>query len=212
MILHGYFRSGAAFRTRIAFNLKKLAADHSAVHLRRGEQRSESFLRLNPQGLVPALAVPNAVLTQSLAIIEYLDELHPDPPLLPPDALGRARVRSIAQIIGSDTHPLGNLRVLNYLEDRLGIAEQERADWYNHWIELGLEAVEARLCEPESGLFCHGDEPGLADIFLVPQVVAAERFGLDISRFARVNAVAAHALRLEAFQTALPARQPDCDA
>mgnify|MGYP003383138225 CR=1 FL=1 len=211
MILHGYFRSGSAFRTRIALNLKNLTAEQQAIHLRRGEQHSESYRRLNPQGLVPALELADDVLTQSLAIIEYFDELHPDPPLLPSDAIGRARVRSLSLIIACDTHPLGNLRVLSYLHDELELSDDACANWYNHWIGLGLAAVEARLGERESGNFCHADAPGLADICLVPQVINAQRFGLDISRFTRINQVTANALQLDAFRNALPDRQPDCE-
>lgn len=211
MILHGYFRSAAAFRVRIALNMKGLDVDHHYVHLRHREQRSREFLNINRQGLVPALGVNGAVLTQSLAIIEYLDEIHPTPPLLPADPLGRARVRSIAQMVTCDIHPLDNLRVLNYLRQPLGHNEDQVASWYNHWITEGFEAIEARLIEDQAGLFCHGNTLTLADICLVPQIVNADRFGLDLSSFPRILALAEAALRLPAVARALPEVQSDAE-
>lgn len=211
MILHGYFRSAAAFRVRIALNLKGSAVEHRYVHLRKGEQRAERYLALNPQGLVPSLDVDGIVLTQSLAIIEYLDETHPEPPLLPSDAIARARVRSLAQTVACDIHPIDNLRVLSYLRAPLGHSDEEVNAWYNHWIAVGFDAIEARLAEPATGRFCHGDAPTLADICLIPQVANATRFGLDLSPYARIRAVYDAALTLPAFADAMPAQQADAE-
>ncbi len=212
LTLHGYFRSSAAWRVRIALEMKGIAFGQVFRHLRKGEQSAPDFLALNPQGLVPALEVAGqGALTQSLAIIEWLEETQPGPKLLPADAWGRARVRSLAQIIACDTHPIQNLRVLQYVKRQLG-QEQAAVDaWARHWITLGLTAVEARLAEPESGRFCHGDEPGLADICLVPQLSNARRFGLDLSPFPRVLAVEAACQVLPAFRRAAPESQPDAE-
>src|SRR5438045_3695990 len=184
MKLYGYFRSSAAFRVRIALNLKKLDYDNAFIHLRRGDQGQPEYLGVNPQGLVPALEIDGQTLIQSLAIIEYLDETHPEPPLLPPDAAGRARVRGLAAIVACDIHPLNNLRVLRYLHGPLGHGEDVLGTWYNHWIDSGFHAVEGLLAgDARTGKFCHGDGPGLADIALVPQVVNAERYDLDMTPY-----------------------------
>ena len=170
MKLYGYFRSSAAFRVRIALNLKKLDYENAFVHLRRGDQTQPEFLGLNPQGLVPALAVDEHRLTQSLPIIEYLDEMHPEPPLLPRDAAGRARVRALAAIVACDIHPLNNLRVLRYLHRPLGVDQDAVETWYNHWIDSGFRALEGLLAgDRRTAAFCHGEQPCLADIALVPQ-------------------------------------------
>lgn len=211
MILHGYFRSAAAFRVRIALNLKGAAVEHRYVHLRKGEQRAGSYLALNPQGLVPSLDVDGVVLTQSLAIIEYLDETHPEPPLLPSDPIARARVRSLAQTVACDIHPIDNLRVLSYLRAPLGHSDEEVNAWYNHWIAVGFDAIEARLAEPATGRFCHGDAPTLADVCLIPQVANATRFGLDLAPYPRIRAVYDEALTLPAFAAAMPAQQADAE-
>ena len=172
MKLYGYFRSSAAFRVRIALNLKGLDYENAFIHLRRGDQAAPEFLGINPQGLVPALEIDGQTLTQSSAIIEYLDETHPEPPLLPRDAAGRARVRALAAIVACDIHPLNNLRVLRYLHGPLGHDQGVIETWYNHWIDSGFRALERLLADdPRTGAFCHGDTPGLADIALVPQVV-----------------------------------------
>jgi maleylacetoacetate isomerase len=168
MKLYGYFRSSAAFRVRIALHLKGLDYEQAFIHLRKGDQRSTDYLRLNPQGLVPALvAEDGAVLTQSLSIIEYLEETRPLPPLLPRDSVGRARVRSLAEAIACDIHPIDNLRVLQYLSRQFGHKEPDIETWFNHWIALGFEGIEKTLAsDGKAGKFCHGDTPGLADVEL----------------------------------------------
>jgi maleylacetoacetate isomerase len=168
MKLYGFFRSSAAFRVRIALNLKGLAYDSVSIHLRRNDQAKPDYQRVNPQGLVPALEMDGQTLIQSLAIIEYLDEVHPDPPLLPQTPGERARVRALADIVACDIHPINNLRVLRYLTHLFGRSESDIAVWYNHWIDAGFQALEALLArDAHTGIFCHGDRPGLADIALV---------------------------------------------
>lgn len=210
-VLHGYFRSSAAFRVRIALALKGIDAQQIYHHLRHGEQRSPDYLALNPQGLVPALEADGTVLTQSLAIIEYLDETVPGAALLPPDPTARARVRAIAQIVACDIHPIDNLRVLNYLRHDLAQDEASVARWYNHWIASGFEAIEQRLAEPQTGRFVHGDSPTLADICLVPQVFNAANFKLDLSPFPRIRVIFDHAMTLPAFANSAPQQQPDAE-
>ena len=213
MKLYGYFRSSAAFRVRIALNLKKLDYANAFIHLRRGEQSQPEFLGLNPQGLVPAIEIEGHPLTQSLAIIEYLDETHSEPPLLPPDAAGRARVRALAAIVACDIHPLNNLRVLRYLHGPLGHDERAIETWYNHWIDSGFRAFEELLAaDRRTGAFCHGDRPGLADVALVPQVVNAERYRLDLAPYPTIARIFATCMKLDAFAAAHPERQPDRDA
>lgn len=210
-VLHGYYRSSAAFRLRIALSLKGIEAEHISHHLRKGEQRSPEYLILNPQGLVPALEMDGTILTQSLAMIEYLDETVSKNPLLPSDALGRARVRSLAQIIACDIHPINNLRVLNYLRDQLRKNDNEIQNWYNHWITLGFDTIEHRLSEPDTGRFMHGDTPSLADICLVPQVFNAANFQLDLEPYPRIRRVFDEAMALQEFSTAVPASQFDAE-
>jgi maleylpyruvate isomerase len=182
MLLYGYFRSSAAYRTRIALNLKGLAYDSSYVHLQKNDQLSPDYAKVNPQQLLPALVDDGTLLTQSLAIIEYLEETHPEPPLLPADPAGRARVRAIALAIACDIHPLNNLRVLRYLVREMGVSDAKKDEWYRHWVETGLAQVEQLLAgHPATGKFCHGDSPGLADICLVPQIANARRFKCDLS-------------------------------
>jgi maleylacetoacetate isomerase len=210
MKLYGYFRSSAAFRVRIALNLKGLDYEGAFVHLRRGDQRRPEFLGVNPQGLVPALEIDGERLIQSLPIIEYLDETHPEPPLLPPDAAGRARVRALAAIVACDIHPINNLRVLRYLTRQLGHHQAAIEAWYNHWIAEGFAAFEALLQgDRRSGLFCHGERPGLADIALVPQVVNAERYRLDLEPYPTITRIFDRCMKLDAFAAAHPSRQPD---
>ena len=186
MRLYSYFRSSASYRVRIALALKNLPFEYTAVHLVKNEQLAPAFRALAPAELVPALVVDDAaageaVLTQSLAIIEYLDETHPEPPLLPADALGRARVRAIALDIACEIHPLDNLRVLRYLQRELKVSDDDKDRWYRHWVESGLEVVERQLAgNPATGRFCHGDRPGLADCVLVPQIFNARRMDCRI--------------------------------
>jgi maleylacetoacetate isomerase/maleylpyruvate isomerase len=212
MKLHNYFRSSASYRVRIALNLKGLAFDYIPVHLSRdgGEQFTPAFRSVNAEALVPVLRSGGDTLTQSLAIIEYLDEVYPDPPLLPATAGGRARVRSLAQAIACDIHPLNNLRVLRYLTGSLGLSDEVKNVWYRHWVALGLEALEARLStEPATGRFCHGEQPGLADCCLVPQLYNARRFQCDLSTYPTLLAIEDHCQALDAFLQAMPDRQPD---
>ncbi|HKV97939.1 MAG TPA: maleylacetoacetate isomerase [Gammaproteobacteria bacterium] len=214
MELYTYFRSSAAYRVRIALNLKGLKADYRYVHLVKdgGQQHQPEYLALNPQGLVPALVDKGHVLTQSLAIIEYLDETHPQPPLLPKDAPGRARVRALAQIVASDIHPVNNQRILKYLEKEFRADEAARSKWYRHWIVEGFNALDKLLgSSPATGKFCHGDQPTLADICLVPQVFNARRFKIDLASFPAIERINATCLALAAFADAAPDRQPDAE-
>jgi len=208
-VLYGYFRSSAAYRVRIALGLKGLSAEHRFVHLRKGEQTQPAYRKVNPAGLVPDWIDDDLELAQSIAIIEYLDETHPQPPLLPPDAKGRAIAREIALAVASDIHPIGNLRVLNRLTG-MGVDEATRAAWSKHWIETGFEAVEARLSHLP-GPFALGDQPTLADICIVPQVFNARRFGVDLTPYKRIVAIDAAAAKLDAFAAAEPGRQPDAE-
>jgi maleylpyruvate isomerase len=212
--LYDYFRSSAAYRVRISLNLKGIAtSSRTFVHLRMGSQRAQDYLALNPQGLVPALELGDGrVLTQSLAIIEYLDETHPTPPLLPKDAASRARVRAIALGIACEIHPLNNLRVLNYLTGTLGIAEAQKNGWYKYWIDVGFEALERQLARDDAtGTFCHGETPTIADICLVPQLANARRFKIDVSPYATLVRIEAACQALPAFAQAAPAHQPDAE-
>jgi maleylacetoacetate isomerase len=208
--LHGYYRSSASFRVRIALNLKAIAYSDAFHHLRRGEQRTPDYLKLNRQGLVPTLGIDGQVLIQSLSILEYLDETRPNPPLLPADPGGRARVRALAQIVACDIHPIDNLRVLNYLRKTLHQPEEALRDWYNRWIADGFEAIEGMLASsPETGRFCHGDSVTMADICLVPQVVNARNFDLDMTPFPILQRISEAALALPAFESAMPSNQKD---
>ena len=209
MTLYGYALSSASYRVRIALKLKGLAVATVAVHLRQGEQRQPEFLKLNSQGFVPALRLDDGqVLTQSVAIIEYLDERYPRPPLLPASPAERARVRALCQLIACDVHPLNNLRVLKYLEAQLGLDESARNAWYQHWINAGFEALEQSLMRSASaGRYCHGDSPGMADVLLVPQVFNARRFAVDLAAYPRIAAVDAACRAIPAFAEAAPERQ-----
>jgi maleylacetoacetate isomerase len=208
--LYSYFRSSAAYRCRIALNLKGLAYETVAVHLVKdgGQHHAPAYRALNPQGLVPALRHDERVITQSLAIMEYLDEVHPEPPLLPGDAGSRARIRAFALAIACDIHPINNLRVLNYLRGPLGQQQPAVDRWYRHWVETGLAACEALLPDRESR-FCFGDRPTLADACLVPQLYNARRFNCDLGAIPRLLAVDAAARALPAFAKAAPEAQPD---
>ncbi|MGC1302827.1 MAG: maleylacetoacetate isomerase [Caulobacteraceae bacterium] len=210
--LHGYYRSSAAFRVRAALALKGIAFELVPHHLRKGEQRAPDYMEIQPQGLVPALEIDGHVLIQSMAIIEYLDATRPTPPLLPGDEAGRARVRGLAQLIACDIHPVDNLRVLNRLRRDLGQEEANVVAWYNHWIAEGFEALERLLAEsPDTGRFCHGDTPGLADLCLVPQVVNSRNFKLDLTPYPTIGRISDACLALPAFEQAMPQNQPDAE-
>lgn len=210
MRLHGYWRSGTSYRVRIALNFKGVTYEQVAHDLWRGDQKRQAFLALQPQGLVPALKVDGQVLIQSPAILEWLEERYPDPPLLPQDVLGRAQVRAMAAIIGCDIHPLNNLRILKALKNDLGADQAAINNWIARWISDGFTALEA-MTGDHGGVFAFGDEPTLADVYLVPQIYSAERFGVDLSPFPRLTAAAAAARALPAFAAADPAVQPDAD-
>lgn len=214
MKLYSYFRSSAAYRVRIALNLKGLAYETVPVHLLRngGEHRQPAYTALNPQALVPALADDGHWLTQSLAVIEYLEETRGGPPLLPADPPGRARVRALAQLIACDTHPLNNLRVLRYLQDVLAADEAAKNAWYRHWVAESFNALEILLQSAGTGRFCHGDTPTLADCCLVPQVYNARRFGVDLTPYPAIVRIDAECAALPAFQAAAPEAQPDAAA
>ncbi len=211
--LYSYFRSSAAYRVRIALGLKGLDYRIVPVHLLRhgGEQLGDDYRRRNPEGLVPALDEDGRILTQSLAIMEYLDETHGPATLLPTDAPGRARVRALALHVACDIHPLNNLRVLRWLAHELKVEPSARDDWYRHWVELGFRSLEAQLQSPATGRCCHGDAPGLADCCLVPQVYNARRYDVDLSAFPTIERIAAHCESLPAFQAARPDAQPDAE-
>lgn len=212
MKLHTYYRSSASYRVRIAMNLKGLHADQAYVHLSKngGEQFGPEFEALNPGHLLPVLEDDGLVLPQSLAIIEYLDDTHQGIPLLPADARGRARVRALSQAIACDIHPLNNLRVLNYLSTELGVTDEQKQAWYRHWVALGLAALEKQLARSgDTGLFCHGDTPTMADCCLTPQLYNARRFACDLAPYPTVVAIGARCEALEAFARARPDAQPD---
>ncbi len=214
MKLYTYFRSSAAYRVRIALNLKGLDYEAVPVHLLRGggEQLQPAYRAVNPAGLLPALDDGAAAIGQSLAIIEYLDETRPQRPLLPDDAAGRARVRALALTVAADTHPLGNLRVLKYLTGELKISEEMKLGWQHHWMATGLAALERLLADDaRTGRFCHGDTPTLADCCLVPQVFNAQRFQLDLSPYPTIVRIHGACAELPAFQQAHPAQQADAE-
>jgi maleylpyruvate isomerase len=207
MKLYTYFRSSSAYRVRIALNLKGISYEPVFVNIRRGEQRAPDYLALNPQGLVPLLVDGEHKLTQSLAIIEYLEETHPQPPLLPAESHSRARVRALAQLIACEIQPLNNTRVLKYLEFTLKQREQARMLWYRHWITQGFEILES-LLDP-GHRFCQGDAPTLADVCLVPQVFNALRYGSDLTPYPKLSRVCGRCAELPAFRAAHPENQPD---
>ncbi|MEO7242652.1 MAG: maleylacetoacetate isomerase [Variovorax sp.] len=212
MKLYSYFRSSASYRVRIALNLKGLPYEYAAVHLPRGDQKHEDFARLSPDHVVPVLEDGGAHLLQSMAIIEYLDETHPEPALLPRDALGRAQVRALAQTIACEIHPLNNLRVLKYLVRDLKLEEAAKNEWYRHWVGDGLQAFEKQLAQRPAGVYCYGNNPTLADCCLAPQIFNAQRFECDLSGLPRTMAAFEACMQLEAFQKAQPANCPDAEA
>lgn len=209
--LYDYFRSSAAYRVRIALNLKGLEYRSLPVNLRDGQQREPGYREeVQAQGLVPALDIDGLRLTQSLAICEYLEETHPEPALLPSDAADRARVRALAQMVACDIHPINNLRILQYLTGTLGVDEDAKLAWYRHWVEEGFCAIEQRLAKDnDTGRFCHGDTPGMADICLVPQVYNANRFKVDMAPFPTIARINQACLESPAFDRARPENQPD---
>ena len=212
MKLHTYFRSSAAYRVRIALNLKGLAYDASFVHLAKDEHRQPAYGALNPQALVPALEDGGQLLTQSLAIIEYLEETRPQPPLLPKDAPGRARVRSLSLLIACEIHPLNNRRVLQHLKGALGQNEAQVNAWYRYWVADGLAKLEAQLARtPGTGRYCHGDAPTMADCCLVPQIFNAQRFDCRLDHVPTIMRIFEHCMELPAFVDAQPSRQPDAE-
>jgi maleylpyruvate isomerase len=213
MILHDYWRSSAAFRVRIALRLKGLETERRFVHLARGEQRAPTYKAKNPQGFVPLLEDGPSMLTQSLAILEYLEETRPEPPILPKDPGGRAWVRAVALAVACDIHPLNNLRVLQYLKRELGADDASRDRWYAHWVAEGLAPIETMLAaRPGPGPFCLGAEPTMADICLVPQVFNARRYNVPLEPYPLVRSVTEACLARPAFDLAQPAKQPDAEA
>jgi maleylacetoacetate isomerase len=210
--LYTYFRSSAAFRVRIALNLKGLPYEARFVHLAKGEHRRPEYAGVNAQALVPTLELDDGTrLNQSLAIIEYLEEKHPRPPLLPSDSLGKARVRSLSDLIACEIHPLNNLRVLQHLKRALGQSEDQVAAWYRHWIADGLAKFEAELAAGGKGKFCHGDSATMADCCLVPQIFNAKRYNSDLAPYPTTMRVFEACMKLEAFDRAQPSKQPDAE-
>lgn len=212
MILHGYYRSSASFRVRIALNLKAIAYQDTPWHLREGAHLEAAFGAINPHKLIPVLDDGGTLLTQSLAIIEYLDETHPDPAFLPTDPADRAYVRALAQSVACDIHPIDNLRVLKYLRATFAADEDAIGAWYNHWIATGFAGIEALLAADErTGTFCFGDTPGLADILLIPQVVNAGNYKLDMTPFPTINRIFDACMAMPAFEAAHPRNQADAE-
>ena len=212
MKLHNYFRSSASYRVRIALELKGLQYDYVAVHIGRGEHKKEAYAALSADALVPLLEVDGVKLSQSMAIIEYLDEQHPAPALLPADSLGRARVRALAQSIACEVHPINNLRILKYLVTALKLGDDAKNAWYQHWCREGLEAFERQLMQGPASTFCHGDTPTLADCCLVPQIFNAQRFNVNFDGLPRTMAAYEACMALPAFQKAQPSSCPDFEA
>lgn len=213
IVLHNYYRSSTSYRARIALEMKGLSYDYVPHHLRHGEHLEPSYLAINPQGLVPALVLNDGtLLTQSLAIIEYLDEIQPAPPLLPKDALGRARVRMLAQMIACDIHPVNNLRVLTSLRTLFSAGDQDITNWFRHWVNEGFQPLEKILASsPQTGTFCHGETPGLADICLAAQIASNARFGVDLTPYPTITRINSACMTLSAFQKAAPQNQIDAE-
>ena len=212
MKLYGSFQSSAAFRVRIGLNLKNLGYEYESVNLIKAQHLTGEFARINPQQAVPTLVDGDRTLTQSIAILEYLEEKYPQPPLLPTLAEDRARVRSLAQLIACDIHPLNNRRVLVYLKRQLGLGKEQRDAWYQHWIAEGLGPLEKTLSQsPQTGPFCHGAAPTMADACLVPQIFNAQRSEISLAPYPTVMRIFSNCMRLEAFDKAQPSKQPDAE-
>lgn len=213
IVLHNYYRSSTSYRVRIALAMKGMSFTYVARHIRAGGNRVPDYLAMNPQGLVPTMVWPDGtVLGQSLAIIEFLEEIRPTPALLPPDPFGRARVRMLAQMIASDLHPVNNFRILDTLRERYNADDDDVADWFTTWVRATFEPMETLLStSPETGAFCHGDTPGLADICLVAQVVNNQRYSVDMTPYPVIGRIVEECLKLRAFIDAHPSRQPDAE-
>ncbi|MCW5772743.1 MAG: maleylacetoacetate isomerase [Rhodospirillaceae bacterium] len=211
MHFYGYFRSSASFRVRIALYLKNVPHDFTSIHLRKGDQFQAGYTKLNPQEQVPTIVTDKGdVLVQSPAILEWLEETYPTPPLLPADPIEKARVRALAMVSGCDIHPIDNLRVLTYLQKALQVSEGQFEDWFNHWISLGFRGLEAMLAgHPKTGTFCHGDAPTFADIYLVPQVFNSLRYKLPLAPYPNIKRIFDNCMKLPAFDKAQPKNQPD---
>jgi maleylpyruvate isomerase len=211
--LYNYYRSSASFRVRIALNYKNLSYEYLPVHLIRegGEQYKSDFQAINPQSLIPVLQEGDQIITQSLAILEYLEETHPTPALLPKDPIQRAQIRAFAQAIVSEMHPVNNSRVLNYLKDELKVDEDEKLAWYHHWLQIGFTALEKIIIQNNSGLFCFGAQLSFADICLIPQIRNAYRFNFAMDAFPRLMKIYEHCLSLDCFVKAQPEQQPDAE-
>ena len=209
IILYSYYRSSAAYRVRIDLNLKGIDYQLKTLDLLIGEEKSESYGKLNPQKLVPMLEHDGQRLVQSMAILEYLEEFCPHPPLLPENAAERAHVRGLANIVASDIHPLNNLRILKYLVEEFEIDSEQKLSWYRHWVEQGFDALEIHLRDTSNRRYCFADTPGLADVLLIPQVYNARRFEVDMQPYPTLSAIEQHCLKLPAFEKAIPENQPD---
>lgn len=211
MKLYNYFRSSASFRVRIALQLKGLPYEYISVHLAKGQHKLPEYSAIAADNLVPNLVIDGEHLSQSMAIIEYLDEMHPEPALLPKDPLARARVRALAQSIACEIHPINNLRVLKYLSGTLGLSEDQKNTWYRHWVREGLEAFERQLAQGPESTFCYGNTPSLADCCLVPQIFNAKRFDVNLEGLPRTMGAFEACMKLEAFQKAQPSACPDAE-
>ena len=211
MKLYNYFRSSASFRVRIALQLKGLPYEYISVHLAKGQHKLPEYSAIAADNLVPNLVIDGEHLSQSMAVIEYLDETHPEPALLPKAPLERARVRALAQSIACEIHPINNLRVLKYLSGTLGLSEDQKNTWYRHWVREGLEAFERQLAQGPESTFCHGNAPSLADCCLVPQIFNAKRFDVNLEGLPRTIGAFEACMKLEAFQKAQPSACPDAE-
>ncbi len=210
MKMYGFFRSGTSHRTRIVLNLKQIDYELLPISLMKNEHKQASFKAINPQGFVPVLAINDQLLIQSPAIIEWLEESHPEHPLLPSDVLGRAKVRALAAVVGCDIHPINNKRILDYLRQVLKLDDQQVEQWCQHWIDEGFSALETLLAADENrGDFCYGQQPTLADAYLIPQVDSSKRFHVDLSKYPNIQRIYDACMALPAFQTAAPMKQPD---